>query len=46
MVESMNQIIDVSKAKHLDLRTAAMLNSINKVAKVWSLNSNVFAALA
>jgi len=43
MIESFNQIAVNVKKYQCDFRTAAMANSISKVATVWSINGNAFA---
>lgn len=43
MIESFNQIANNVKKYNCDFRTAAMANSISKVATVWNINGNAFA---
>jgi len=42
MADALDQICRYAKAKNVDFRTAAMMNSITKVAKVWDLSSSAF----
>jgi len=42
MADALGQICTYAKAKNVDFRTAAMMNSINKVARVWDLSSSAF----
>jgi len=42
MADALGQICTYAKEKNVDFRTAAMMNSINKVARVWDLNSSAF----
>jgi len=42
MADALEQICGYAKSKNVDFRTAAMMNSINKVAKVWDLSSSAF----
>jgi len=41
MIEALGQILKIATEKNVDLRTAAMVSSIQKVAKVWDMNSNI-----
>jgi len=42
MIDGLTQLLNISKKENVDFRTAAMMNSIQKVARVWNINSNVF----
>jgi len=42
MMEGLSQFLGIAKTENVDFRTAAMMNSIQKVAAVWNINSNVF----
>jgi len=42
MMEGLSQFLGIAKTENVDFRTAAMMNSIKKVAAVWNINSNVF----
>jgi len=42
MIDGLSQFLTIAKKENVDFRTAAMMNSIQKVARVWNINSNVF----
>jgi len=42
MIDGLTQFLGIAAKENVDYRTAAMMNSIQKVAKVWKINNNVF----